>query len=57
MTNSFYAKALAVKRVVSNKGKKTGNRWRIVETDKAKMERSRGWIVEHTMPDIETDIH
>ena len=35
MTNSFYAKALAVKRVVSNKGKKTpgidGELW---ETDK-----------------------
>lgn len=42
MTNSFYAKALAVKRVVSNKGKKTpgidGELW---ETDKAKMEATR----------------
>ena len=42
MTNSFYAKALAVKRVVSNKGKKTpgidGELW---ETDKAKMEAVR----------------
>ncbi len=42
MTNSFHAKALAVKRVVSNKGKKTpgidGELW---ETDKAKMEAVR----------------
>lgn len=39
MTNSFYAKALAVKRVVTNKGKKTpgidGEIWR---TDKEKMD-------------------
>ncbi len=42
MTNSFYAKALAVKRVVSNRGKKTpgidGELW---ETDKAKMDAVR----------------
>lgn len=42
MTNSFYAKALAVKRVVSNKGKKTpgidGELW---ETDKTKKEAAR----------------